>query len=98
MAVTQLADVIVPSKFLPYMIERTATLAAFVQSGIIARNAEFDTLVGGPGVVQGAVLSMPFWTDISTAAAILSDTTALTTNKIDGTKSDACIKQGRGTA
>ena len=98
MAVTQLADVIVPSKFLPYMIERTATLAAFVQSGIIARNAEFDSLVSAAGGIAGAVITMPFWTDISAAAAVLSDTTALTTQKIDGTKADATAKQGRGTA
>lgn len=36
MAVTKIADVIVPSVFNPYVIQRTMQLSALVQSGIIS--------------------------------------------------------------
>src|SRR4051812_13627924 len=95
---TKLSDVVIPSKFLPYMIERTATLSAFVQSGIVQRTPEFDGLAQDSGAVNTtALITMPFWVDISTGAQILSDTTGLTTNKI-GSNSDVTAKQGRGTA
>jgi len=95
---TKLSDVVIPSKFLPYMIERTAALSAFVQSGIVQRTPEFDQLAQDSGAVNTtALITMPFWVDISTGAQILSDTTGLTTNKI-GSNSDVTAKQGRGTA
>ena len=44
MAKVQIADVIVPEIFIPYVIERTATLSRLVQSGVIETNSEFDVL------------------------------------------------------
>lgn len=97
-AKTALSDVIVPSKFLPYMIERTATLSAFVRSGIVQRTPQFDALAEDTGAINsGALITMPFWTDLTTAAQILSDTVAATTNKITGS-ADYTAKQGRQTA
>lgn len=44
MAITKIADVIVPELFNPYVINRTMELCALVQSGIIVNNKEFDRL------------------------------------------------------
>lgn len=98
-AKTILSDVIVPSVFLPYMVERTAVKSELIQSGIVVRTPEFDRLVSEAGGVNaGAIITMPFWTDISAASAILSDSTGLETQKLDGSKSDKAVKHGRGTA
>lgn len=95
---TALADVVIPSKFLPYMIQRTAQLSAFVQCGIVQRTPEFDGLAQDTGGVNTtALITMPFWVDISTAGQVLSDTVGLQTNKITSSQ-DVAAKQGRGTA
>ena len=44
MAKTGVADIIVPTEFERYAIERTAALSAFVQSGIVEHAPEFDVL------------------------------------------------------
>lgn len=43
---TIIQDIIVPEVFNPYVVEKTAKLSAFYQSGIIARNEELDKLAG----------------------------------------------------
>jgi len=44
MAKTKVSDVIVPAVFAPYSLERTATLAAVLSSGIVGMDPEFDRL------------------------------------------------------
>lgn len=61
MAVTQIADVIVPEVFTPYMIQRTAELSALWQAGIVDPNPEFTTLAQG----GGNDVNLPFWNDLS---------------------------------
>jgi len=75
---TVINDVIVPEVFNPYVIERTAELSAFYQSGIIARTPELDRLASS----GGKLLNMPFWEDLDGDDEVLSDTTALTVDKI----------------
>ena len=87
MAKTAIADVIVPSLFEQYAIERTAALSAFAQSGVIERNPHFDALAAG----GGNLVDMPFWQDINPARQILSDSGALTVNKITASKDIAVI-------
>ena len=87
MAKTALADAIVPSVFEDYVIERTAALSAFVQGGIVVRDPYFDALAAG----GGNVVNMPFWQDISQARQILSDSGALTVNKITASQDLARI-------
>ena len=53
---TIIRDVIVPEVFNPYVIERTAELSAFYQSGIIARNENLDALARS----GGKLINMPF--------------------------------------
>ena len=78
MAKTALADIIIPTTFEKYAIERTAALSAFVQSGIIENSPEFDELAAG----GGREVKMPFWKDLTAARQILSDSAPLVVNKI----------------
>jgi len=75
---TIIDDVIVPEVFNPYVIQRTAELSAFYQSGIIARNKQLDALAAS----GGKLINMPFWEDLDGDDEVLSDTEALTVDKI----------------
>lgn len=75
---TIIADVIVPEVFNPYVVERTAELSAFYQSGIIARNPELDRLA----IAGGKLINMPYWEDLTGDDEVLDDETALTPGKI----------------
>ena len=44
MAITKIADVIVPELFNRYVINRTMELSAFFQSGIVVNSPGFDAL------------------------------------------------------
>jgi hypothetical protein len=89
---TIISDVIVPEVFNPYVIERTAELSAFYQSGIIARNPELDRLASS----GGKLINMPFWEDLTGNDEVLSDKTALTVGKIEaGQDVAALLTRGR---
>src|SRR4051812_38486993 len=75
---TAIADIIIPTEFEKYAIERTAELSNFGKSGIVESAPEFDRLAG----VGGREVKMPFWKDLSGARQILSDAAPLTVNKI----------------
>src|SRR5678816_3947016 len=78
MAKTAVADIIIPTQFEKYAIERTAELSAFGECGIVESAPEFDALVAG----GGREVKMPFWKDLTAARQLLSDATPLTVNKI----------------
>jgi hypothetical protein len=78
MAKTQIADVIVPTEFEKYCIQRTAALSEFYQSGIVQTDPEFDALAG----MGGTEARLPFWNDISGARQPLSDSSPLVPLKI----------------
>ena len=84
---TIISDVIVPEVFNPYVIERTAELSAFYQSGIIARTPELDRLASS----GGKLLNMPFWEDLTGDDEVLSDTGALTVGKITAAQDVAAL-------
>lgn len=84
---TKIVDVIVPSVFNPYVIERTAELSALVQSGIIERDPEFDKLA----IAGGKAINMPYWKDLSGEDEVLSDTVALTPGKITAAQDIATL-------
>ena len=90
---TIISDVIVPEVFNPYVIQRTAELSAFYQSGIIARNPELDRLASS----GGKLINMPFWEDLTGDDEVLSDTDALTVGKITA-KQDVAALLARGRA
>src|SRR5678816_87904 len=87
MAKTALADIIVPTEFEKYAIERTAELSRFGQSGIIEMAPEFDTLAQA----GGNEVHMPFWKDLTAARQILSDSAPLAVNKINADQDIARI-------
>jgi len=78
MGKTAIADIIIPTEFERYAIERTAELSAFGQCGIVEHAAEFDALANG----GGREVKMPFWKDLSATRQLLSDAASLTPNKI----------------
>ena len=78
MAKTAVADIIIPTEFENYAIERTAELAAFGQCGIIESAPEFDEIASG----GGREVKMPFWKDLTATRQLLSDSASLTVNKI----------------
>ena len=84
---TIINDVIVPEVFNPYVIERTAKLSAFYQSGIIARTPLLDILASS----GGKLINMPFWEDLDGPDEVLSDTDALTVGKIEAAQDVAAL-------
>ena len=78
MAKTAVADIIIPTEFEKYAIERTAELSTFGQSGIVESAPEFNELAMG----GGREVKMPFWKDLTAARQILSDSASLAVNKI----------------
>jgi len=87
MAATLLSDVIVPEVFTPYMIERTAELSAFFQSGIVAPVADLN-LTGQEG---GSQIQMPFWQDLAGDDQVLDTGTDLTVSNITAEKDVAVV-------
>lgn len=91
--VTSIVDVIVPTHFAPYVIERTAELSVFFRSGIVATDNEFDEIAS----MGGTINNLPFWTDIKDPSQVINDSTRLTVNKIVAAN-DQCITHNRGNA
>src|SRR6266581_9175044 len=79
MAKTAVADIIIPTLFEKYAIERTAELAQFGQCGIVEAAPEFDAIAADAG---GCEVKMPFWKDLTATRQLLSDSAPLTVNKI----------------
>src|SRR5215831_11105638 len=78
MAKTAVADVIIPTEFEKYAIERTAELSRFGESGIVEMASEFDAIAQG----GGREVKMPFWKDLTATRQLLSDSASLAVNKI----------------
>lgn len=93
MAVTKIADIIVPEVFIPYVIERTAALSAFVRSGIVVPDPNLDVLA----TQGGKLINMPFYTDLTGDDEVLSDSASLTAGAI-GTGKDIAVLLQRGRA
>lgn len=87
MAVTQISDVIVPSVFNPYMMQRTSEMARFYLGGIATQDATFDALAQS----GGRLLNMPFWNDLTGDDEVLSDSGALTPAKINAGQDVAAL-------
>lgn len=92
-AATKVSDIIVPEIFNPYVVQETNRLDTFVQSGVIANDAQLNTLASS----GGTLINMPFFNDLTGDSEELSDTAALTINAI-GTGQDAARLHMRGKA
>lgn len=60
MAVTKIADVVVPQIYTPYKQLVTEQKSALIQSGVVARDASIDTLLNGGGLT----FNTPSWKDL----------------------------------
>jgi hypothetical protein len=93
MAKTKLIDVIVPSVFAPYALERTAQLSKVIQCGAVGTDPEFEERASGPA----KTVDMPFWKDLTGDSEVLNDSAELTPEKI-GTGQDSAAVHNRGKA
>ncbi|HSA12463.1 MAG TPA: coat protein, partial [Candidatus Paceibacterota bacterium] len=87
MAKTAVADIIIPTEFEKYAIERTAELSRFGRSGIVETGDAFDRIAAQ----GGREVKMPFWKDLSATRQLLSDSASLTVNKIQADQDIARI-------
>jgi hypothetical protein len=78
MSKTLVSDIIVPTEFEQYAIERTAAVNAFARSGIVEHSPEFDALAGR----GGREINMPFWKDLEGGRQLLSDGVPPSVNRI----------------
>ena len=93
MVATKIADIIVPEVFNPYILQRTAELSAFWQSGVV-ENVEGLSVLGLEG---GQLVTMPFFQDLQGSDEILTDAADLTVEKITADK-DVAVLHARGKA
>lgn len=70
---TRVDDVIVPEVFTPYMQQLTEEKSRLVQSGLLARSAALDTLLGGGGLT----FQVPSWKDLDNDADRISTDTSV---------------------
>lgn len=93
MAKSKISDVIEPSIFLPYVIERTTEKSLLFGSGLISRDSRIESQISG----GGRTINMPFWNTLSGDSEVLSDSNALTPDKIDASQ-DVAVLNMRGKA
>lgn len=82
MAITKIADVIVPELFNPYVINRTMELCALVNSGIIVNSPEFDRLASEAARTH----NMPFFEDLTGDSESTLENVKMTPSKIGSNK------------
>jgi hypothetical protein len=77
MAVSQIADVIVPSEFTSYIIENSMVSTALYQSGVLVKNG----LIQEQLALGSNNFTIPYWKDLGEAEALISsdDPTVLST-------------------
>ena len=82
MAITKIADVIVPELFNRYVINRTMELSAFFQSGIVVNSPEFDMLASEAARTH----NMPFFEDLQGESEPTLEDVEMTPAKIGSNK------------
>jgi hypothetical protein len=90
---TLVSDIIVPTEFAPYMIERTTTLSEIIASGIAERDPDFDKRASS----GGKTVNMPFWKEITGSSEVLKGSASLAVDKITSGQDVAAINN-RGKA
>ena len=88
MAKTLVSDIVIPTLFEKYALERTAELSAFGDCGIVQHDPVFDELASQ----GGRTVALPFWKDLTATRQILSDAASLTVNKITADQDIARIQ------
>lgn len=94
MAKVKIEDVVVVADTMtPYMVQNSTENSRLYQSGIVGNDETLDTAAEGTAMT----VRMPFWNDLDGESEGLSDTTALTPDKI-GADEDVAVKHYRGKA
>jgi hypothetical protein len=94
LAKTKIEDVIVVADTMtPYMVQRSTENNRLYASGLVTNDAELDSVAEGTALT----VRMPYWNDLTGESEGLSDTTALTPDKI-GAEEDVAVKHYRGKA
>lgn len=89
MAITRIADVLIPEVFMPYVIEKTKELSAFFESGIVVTDSAIEAKMAN----GGKTIQMPFWHDLSGDDSVTSDNPAssIVPGKVDSAEQIAVI-------
>jgi hypothetical protein len=87
MAKTKVSDVIVPSAFASYAIEKTTELSEVIQAGIAEVDPEFDILASG----GGKTVDLPYWKEPTGDSEVLNDSVGMTVDKIAAGQDTAAI-------
>lgn len=82
MAITKIADVIVPELFEKYVVNRTMELSAFFKSGIVVNTPEFDRLASEAARTH----NMPFFEDLQGESEAILENVKMTAEKIGSNK------------
>lgn len=82
MAITKIADVIVPQLFNKYTVNRTMELSALYQSGVITNSPEFDRLASEAARTH----NMPFFEDLQGESEATLEDVKMTPKKITSNK------------
>jgi hypothetical protein len=93
MAATAIANIVVPTIFSPYVVERSTTLSNILNSGIAQRSPVFDEMAGA----KGKTFELPYFNDLTGADEVLADGSALTINNITA-EQETATKFMRGKA
>ena len=87
MATTKISDIIVPEVFNPYVTQKTMEVSALYNSGIVSNSPELDALASS----GGKILNMPYFNDLTGDDEVLSDSGALTPEKITAGQDQAVL-------
>jgi len=95
MALTQIADIIEPAVFEPYMRLRSTELSALFEAGITQLDPRIDALMKG----GGTLFELPAWDDLSQTESVVGTDTAgaITPQKLTTSK-DQAVKHFRNQA
>jgi hypothetical protein len=95
MAATAITNIVVPTIFSPYVVEKSATLSNILSSGIAQRLPAFDELAGS----KGKNFELPYFNDLSGDDEVLGEGSGnkLTVNNITA-EQETAVKLMRGKA
>lgn len=88
--ITRLADVIEPTYFTNYVVNRVVEKSAIINSGIAEHSEEYDMLASQ----ASTLIEMPFYNDLTGDSEVITDTGALTPEGLT-TGKDVAKKQMR---
>lgn len=96
MAVTKIADVIVPEIFTPYVMKASAEKVALIESGVVVRDPFLDNFLAGGGLT----VNVPFWKDLDNDSENVSsdDDTVLSTPKKIKSGAEIAVRLSRNSS